>query len=209
MFRHCKAASIVLLLGTILFGFVYPFGIWVAGQLFFSYQAEGSPLYIDGTIRGLHNIGQTFSSPSYFWGRPSMRPVFENGVIASGASNLPWSSLKLRSIVRARLGAFSKSLDYQGKTVPNDLVMASASGLDPDISFQAAIFQIPRVAKVRGIPENDLRVLVCHLEEPTLLGLFPRRINVLKLNMELNRLYGPPQAPVSTVERVALYTKTG
>ncbi len=189
MFRHFRASCIVLFVGTILFGIVYPFLIWTVGHLFFPDQSEGSPVYIDGSLRGLQNVGQTFSSDVYFWGRPSVRPIFENGLIASGASNLSWSSAKLRSIVEARIAAFSTSPDGMDKKVPNDLVMASASGLDPEISFEGAIFQIERVAKARKLQEDELRAFVCHFEEPTFLGLFPRRINVLKLNTELDRLH--------------------
>jgi potassium-transporting ATPase KdpC subunit len=183
VFRHVRASCIVLLIGTLLFGVVYPLAIWTLCHIFFPHQAEGSPVSIEKGVCGLHNVGQTFSSDAYFWGRPSARPILETEVIVSGASNLPWSSPKLRSIVEARKKALLKT----DERVPNDLIMASASGIDPEISFQSAVFQIPRIAKARNMQESELRALICYVEEPTMLGLFPRRVNVLKLNLELDR----------------------
>ena len=169
MRRYFGASIRWLFCATVLFGVIYPCTIWVAAHLFFSKQAEGSVVMVAGRTVGLRYVGQTFSSPKYFFSRPSEVP--QGALLISGGSNLSWSSPLLREKVQRR-----------GINIPEDMIMASASGLDPEISIRAALSQVERIAKAQNIPEDEVRFLILREEEPTLLGLFPRRVNVLRLN---------------------------
>jgi potassium-transporting ATPase KdpC subunit len=183
--RRSFGASIRwLLCATVLFGVVYPCAVWVASHLFFFEQAEGSRIVVQGRIVGLRSVGQPFSSQKYFFSRPSEAP--QGSFLVSGASNLSWSSPILRKKAEERARVFPSAM-----YVPEDMLMASASGLDPDISVRAAIAQVERVAAARNMSQDDVRAIVFSEEEPTLLGLFPRRVNVLRLNRHLDAA-GPP-----------------
>ena len=162
-----------LLCATVLFGVLYPFVIWAAAHLFFWDQAEGSRVVVSGRVVGLRYVGQTFSSQKYFFSRPS--EALLEPILVSRASNLSWSSPFLREKLRIR-----------GPCEADDMIMASASGLDPEISVRAAFCQVERIAKARNISEDELLSLISKEEEPTLLGLFPRRVNVLRLNCLLD-----------------------
>jgi K+-transporting ATPase ATPase C chain len=169
-------------------GVIYPAIVTIIGQLAFPKQAAGSLLRNDdGAVMGSALIGQPFSDPKYFWPRPSATADFPYNPMASGGSNLGPTNPVLLTKVANRV----KSLQEAGMPgpVPSDLVLGSGSGLDPDISLEAAILQIPRVAKVRGIGEERLRRLVQdHLEGRQLGFLGTPRVNVLKLNLALDRL---------------------
>jgi K+-transporting ATPase ATPase C chain len=137
-----------------------------------------------GTIVGFSNIGQSFSRPEYFWPRPVAKSI---SPLASGASNLSWSQPELKALIQER-AAHLKQNNIQ-KPIPEDLLMASASGLDPDISIQAAFSQARRIAQARKLTEEQVINLFLDNESSTLFGLFPRRINVLELNCQLDRHY--------------------
>jgi K+-transporting ATPase ATPase C chain len=184
-----RMAISMLVLMTVLLGIGYPLVITGIAQLVFPDQARGSLIRQGDTVIGSSLIGQYFSKPEYFHPRPSAahavgaRPGYDP--LNSGGTNLAPSSQKLVDAVTAAVQA--NQPDNPGTPVPGDLATASASGLDPDISPAAAEFQIPRVAKARGLPEDMLRELVKKATKGRTLALFGEpRVNVLKLNMLLD-----------------------
>jgi len=182
---------LLLLIFTVVLGGVYPVVVWGIGQLAFPKQANGSLIInAQGDVMGSELIGQTFSSPEYFRGRPSAAGIGYDAVASSG-SNLGPTSQKL--INRIKTDTALLSSENPGKPVPADLVTASASGLDPHISPAAAEFQIARIAHERHVSEDDLRRTVADLTESRQFGILGEpRVNVLKLNLELNRRFGRP-----------------
>ena len=156
-------------------------------QTFLPYQANGSLLYVNGTAVGSELLGQNFSSPGYFHGRPSA--VDYNGS-NSGGSNLGPTSANLMEQVRQRIEKVRKENGLSDNaTVPADLVLASGSGLDPHISVAGALLQVPRVAGARVLPVQSVRALVeRHIERPTF-GIFGQeKVNVLELNIALDEM---------------------
>jgi K+-transporting ATPase ATPase C chain len=172
-------------------GLAYPFAITGLAKLSFPRQAAGSLIRKDGKVIGSEWIGQPFTAPRDFWGRPSAtvnadgRPLPYNGA-NSGGSNLGPSNPALHKAVQDRIAAL-QAVDPEAKApVPVDLVTASASGLDPHISPAAALFQVHRVAKARGLDEAKVRRLLAAHIEPAQLGILGEaRVNVLKLNLAL------------------------
>jgi K+-transporting ATPase ATPase C chain len=161
---------------------LYPITVWMVAQAVVPEGAMGSLVRDgDGTVRGSRLVGQAFSSPGYFWGRPSA--VGYDGA-GAGGSNLAPSNPALRARIEARLEA----LGATAAPVPADLVMASGSGLDPDISAEAALFQVPRVAAARSLPAEQLRQLVADLARRPIPWDDTRLINVLELNVALDAL---------------------
>ena len=187
--RHVRASIRLLIFSTLFFGCVYPLCIWTVAYFFFPSACDAHKVGVSGRTVGLLYVGQSFSSPGYFWSRPSAIPKESLPLLVSQGSNLSWSSPVLRSTVEARSRALRGHVEDPFFAVPDDMVMASASGIDPEISLKAALFQVPRVAAARKVSEDELRALVIHLEEPSIFGLFPRRINVLKMNCELDHHY--------------------
>ena len=176
----------MLVVMTVATGVIYPFAIWGIGQLAFPAQANGSLIVKDGEVIGSSLIGQNFTSPQYFHGRPSAAGTgYDAG--ASSGSNLGPTNDKL--IKRIQGDAEMLVADAPGKPIPADLVTTSASGLDPHISPAAAEFQIARVAKARGMNENDLRQIVAKFTEGRQLGFLGEpRVNVLLLNLGLDEV---------------------
>lgn len=189
MIRHIKASVFVLVFSTVFFGIIYPLAIWVVGCLFFPEASQVQRVTVHGCTVGLYHVGQNFSSPAYFWSRPSVISKEYAPLLVSTASNLSWSSPALRVAVEERVRRLKGPVQDPLFSVPSDLIMASASGIDPEISLKAALFQVPRVAAARGVSEDELRALVVHEEENCLFGLFPHRVNVLKLNCALDHHY--------------------
>jgi K+-transporting ATPase ATPase C chain len=185
-----RMAISMLVLMTIVTGIAYPLAITGIAQLIFPHQANGSLVRKGDTVVGSSLLGQYFSKPEYFHPRPSAAGA--PGTVApgydpmnSGGTNLSPSSQKLVDTVTAAVNA--NQSDNPGTPVPGDLVTASASGLDPDISPEAAAFQIPRVAKARGIAEDRVRGMVKQCTKGRTFGVFGElRVNVLKLNMLLD-----------------------
>ncbi len=170
----------------VLTGIVYPVAVTVLAQLFFPYQAGGSLVYDKGNLTGSALIGQPFSDPKYFWSRPSASDPPYNP-LASGGSNLgPTNKVLIEQI--SNRTEFLESSGIQAP-VPSDLVEASASGLDPHISVNAALVQVPRVVRARNLSEDAVRNLVLqHVEDRDFGFLGEQRINVLKLNLALDSM---------------------
>lgn len=170
-----RPALSLLVFFTLLCGLVYPAAITGLAQTAFSEQANGSLVIVDGKAVGSSLVGQSFTSPAFFWSRPSATTPPYNGSASSG-SNLGPSSPALKQAVGERVATL-------GESVPVDLVTSSASGLDPDITLAAALFQVPRVAKARHVDEAGLAALVERLSIRSPLG--SARVNVLALNLAL------------------------
>ncbi|GAA0526663.1 K+-transporting ATPase ATPase C chain [Rhizomicrobium palustre] len=189
MTTHLRPALVLLVLFTLLTGLAYPLAITGLGQAFFPHQAGGSLITQNGKVIGSELIGQNFAAPGYFHGRPSAAGNGYDGANSSG-SNLGPTSKKLMDRVAGDAKTLSKENPFT--PVPVDLVTTSASGLDPDITPAAALFQIPRIAKARGLAPEKLKALVEAHTKPRLLGLIGEpTVNVVKLNLALDALSHP------------------
>lgn len=185
--HHLVVSILMTAVTTALVGLGYPLLVTGLAQAFFPSMANGQLIERDGRIIGSRIIGQPFSSPSYFHGRPSAAGTGYDAAGSSG-SNLGPTSAPLVDAVTARVAA--ARADNPGMPVPIDLVTASASGLDPHVSPAAAMFQVPRVARARRVPETELRALVERHVERRDLGIFGEpRVNVLELNLDLDARY--------------------
>ncbi len=170
-------------------GILYPLAVTGIGQAAFPDQVNGSLIRQSGQIKGSELIGQQFSQPRYFWGRPSATAPFAYNGLASGGSNLGPTNPALKTAVEERIKALREADPENTAPVPVDLVTASASGLDPHISPAAAEYQLQRVAKARGLQAKQVRQLVTQYTEAPQFGIFgEERVNVLKLNLALDSL---------------------
>jgi len=174
---------------TVLLGIVYPLVITGLAKVAFPRQAEGSLIYQNGKLIGSTLIGQSFSDPKYFWGRPSATsPQPYNGLASSG-SNLGPLNPALLDGVKANAKALHDADPDNRQPIPVDLVTASASGLDPEISPAAAFYQAARVARARNLPLEQVEALIGAHEQGRLFALVgERRVNVLNLNLALDRM---------------------
>jgi K+-transporting ATPase ATPase C chain len=190
MFQTIKPAVVIFAVLTFLTGIVYPLLMTGAAQLFFPWQANGSMLSAaDGSAAGSVLIGQPFSDLKYFWGRLSATPEKPFNAAASGGSNYSVLNDVLAQQVQARIAALQAADPENALPIPVDLVTASASGLDPHISPAAAYYQAARVARARGLSEEQVRRLVQQYTQEPVLGIFGEpRVNVLQLNLALNSL---------------------
>lgn len=190
MIRSQIVPSIIfLVIFTLITGLVYPLVVTGVAQLAFPHQANGSLIERDGEILGSELIGQAFDDPAYFWSRPSATGPYPYNAAASSGSNLGPSTQALYDAIAARVQALHQVDPGNNTPIPVDLVTASASGLDPHISPAAALYQVARVARVRGLDEAAVRQLVMeHIEQPFLGFWGEARVNVLKLNIALDSL---------------------
>jgi potassium-transporting ATPase KdpC subunit len=186
--RQLRTVLLLFAMLMLLVGGVYPMAVTAVARWVFPSQAEGS-LVRDGGGRviGSKLIGQPFSSPAYFWPRPSATQDFPYNPMASGGSQLGPTNPDLKEQIAGRIAAFRQS-GIEGP-IPSDLVMTSGSGLDPHVTLDAALAQVPRVAKARGMEEAALRVVVTAHREGRELGcLGKERVNVLVLNLDLDAM---------------------
>ncbi len=186
-----RPAIVFLLLMTVVLGIVYPLVVTGVAQVLFPSQANGSLIVREGTAIGSRLIGQPFSDPKYFWGRPSATtPQPYNGLDSSGSNMGPLDPALLHA-VKARIAALQAADPGNPAPIPVDLVTASASGLDPDISPAAADYQAARVARSRGLAVAAVDALIArHTRDGGLDVLGEPRVNVLELNLALDAMRG-------------------
>ncbi len=188
--RVLRPAASLLIAFTLLLGIVYPVAITGVARLAFPSQAAGSLLRADGRTVGSRLIGQAFADPKYFWGRPSATAPRPYNGIASSGSNLGPLNPALLDQVRANAKALRDADPGNTQPIPVDLVSASASGLDPQISPAAALYQVPRVARARGLAVAQVAALVRAHQQDSLLGYIGEpRVNVLELNLALDHTH--------------------
>ncbi len=189
MLKDLKRAAMLFVLLTAITGLVYPLLVAGIAQTLMPYRANGSLIVRDGKPLGSELIGQPFSDPKYFWSRPSATaPQPYNGLASSG-SNLGPTNPALADAARDRVAALRAANPQSKGPIPQDLVTASASGLDPHISPEAAEYQVARVARARGIADARVRALVAQHTHGRWLGVLgERRVNVLTLNLALDAL---------------------
>lgn len=192
-FSQIKIAIYLLVLLSILTGLIYPLFITALAQLFFSRQANGSLVTMNGKAIGSVWIGQSFSDAKYFWGRPSATSPFPyNGANSSG-SNMGPTNPDFLAQIKDRVN-YLHQIDPENKAlIPVDLVTASGSGLDPEISLEAAFYQVSRIAKARQLPESDIQSLISTAFKMRMFGMIGKpRVNVLQLNLILDTV---PRVP--------------
>ncbi|SCX72048.1 potassium-transporting ATPase subunit KdpC [Variovorax sp. EL159] len=191
-----RPALVLFVLLSAITGLIYPAVVTGAAKAVFPAQAAGSLIVLDGTTVGSKLIGQNFSDPKHFWGRPSATSPQPYNASASGGSNQGPLNPALTDAVKGRVEALRVADPGNTAPVPVDLVTASASGLDPDISPAAAQYQAARVARVRGVPLEQVNTLIAKNTQRPLLGLLGEsRVNVLALNLALDAV------PASTTAR--------
>lgn len=191
MKEQIRPTLVLLAAFTLLTGLIYPLVVTAIAQIAFPQQANGSLLVRDGHTVGSHLIGQEFSDPRYFWGRLSATAPTPYNAAAGAGSNYGPLNPKLQAAVAQRLAALRRADPTNAKPVPVDLVTASGSGLDPHISPAAAEYQAPRVARLRGMDEGQVRQLVQQHTQGRQFGFLGEpRVNVLALNLALDAAPG-------------------
>lgn len=187
-----RPALTLFVLLSVVTGIVYPLAVTGIAKVLFPDAAEGSLIVVNGKPVGSRLIGQNFTDPKYFWGRPSATGPMPYNAGASSGSNQGPLNPALKEAVKARIDALKSSDPSQTAPIPEDLVTASGSGLDPQISPAAARWQAPRVARVRGLSEAEVSKLIDAHTEGRQLGLLGEpRVNVLALNLALDHLAKP------------------
>jgi len=187
MRAHVRAAIVSLAALTVVTGIIYPLIVTGIAQTVFPSQANGSLIVKEGKPVGSALIGQPFDDPKYFWSRPSATSPFPNNAGSSAGSNLSPTNPDLVKAVQGRVDALRAADPGNTAPVPVDLVTASGSGLDPDISPAAALYQMPRVARAHGLDAERVRELIARHTQGRFLGVLGEpRVNVLALNLALD-----------------------
>ncbi|MGA8491520.1 MAG: potassium-transporting ATPase subunit KdpC [Terriglobales bacterium] len=184
MKKNLITSVLMTIVTTILLGIIYPLVVTGLAQLFFKDKANGQLIVQNGKVMGSRIIGQAFVGAGYFHSRPS---AAGNGYDAANSNGSQLGPTNQHLIDRVQTDVATNQADNPGQPVPVDLVTTSASGLDPDISPAAAAYQVPRVARQRGISQNQLKQLVQEHTQPRELGVLGEpRVNVLELNLDLD-----------------------
>ena len=187
MLRLARAAMLMLVVLSVLAGGLYPLAVTAGARLAFLGRAGGSLIVRGGRVVGSALIGQPFQDPKYFWSRPSATSPGPYNAGASLGSNLGPTNPELAKEIRERIAALRASDPGRRDPIPVDLVTASGSGLDPDVSPASALWQVARVARARGISEEEVRAMVLRETRPrALFFLGEPRVNVLRLNLALD-----------------------
>ena len=190
LMRLTRPAVSLLIVMTVVCGLLYPLVVTLVAKAAFRNEADGSLIYRDGKLVGSTLIGQSFSDPKHFWGRPSATTPQPYNALGSSASNLGPLNPALLKQVEDNVKTLRAADPDNHQPVPVDLVTASASGLDPHITPAAAYYQSARVARARNLPLEQVNALIAAHEETALLGVLgERRVNVLELNLALDRLH--------------------
>ena len=185
--RNIRPAILVFVILTIITGVLYPLIITGIAQICFNKQANGSLILKDDKTVGSTLIGQSFTDPKYFWGRPSATSPIPYNASSSSGSNLGPSNSVLTDTTKTRIETFRLVDPDNQKLIPIDLVTCSASGLDPHISIAGAYYQIPRVARARGLSQGTIRAIVDKHTYGRFLGIIGEPVvNVLEVNLELD-----------------------
>ena len=189
MRSQIRPALMALLIFTVLTGLLYPLVVTGIAQLVLPHQANGSLIVVNGKTVGSSLIGQQFTDPKYFWGRLSATGPYPYNASASSGSNLGPTNPALLDEAKARIAALQAADPGNTQLIPVDLVTSSGSGLDPNISVAAALYQLPRVARLRGQSESAVRTLVDKYTQGRMLGFLGEpTVNVLQLNLALDAL---------------------
>ena len=184
-----RPAIILFALLTVITGLIYPLLITEVGKVFFPESSSGRLIYIGDRLVGSELIGQSFADVKYFWSRPSATAPMPYNASASSGSNLGPLNTGLTDLIKSRIEKLKLNDSSSSTPIPVDLVTSSASGLDPDISAAAALFQVPRVSKSRNLSPSAVIDLVQRNTEHKWMGWFgEERVNVLKLNLALDQL---------------------
>ena len=187
MGKLIRSAIVMLLLMTVITGVAYPLVVTGVAQVLFPSQANGSLIDREGKPIGSTLIGQSFDDPKYFWGRPSATSPQPNNALSSSGSNLGPTNPALTDAVKQRIEALRAADPSNTAAVPVDLVTASGSGLDPEISPAAAAYQVARVARVRGLSTSQVQAMVAMATTGRQFGMLGEpRVNVLRLNLALD-----------------------
>jgi K+-transporting ATPase ATPase C chain len=187
--KNIRPALVVLALLTVITGLIYPLVVTGIAQAVFPSRANGSFIESGGKVRGSELIGQPFSDPKYFWSRLSATGPYVYNAAASSGSNYGPLNPALLDAAQKRIKDLKDADPYNGQPIPVDLVTASGSGLDPHISVAAALYQLPRVARIRKMSEEQVRSLLNESTEGRQWGfLGESRVNVLKLNLALDEI---------------------
>lgn len=188
-FRNIKTVLLLSIVLTVITGLIYPLLVTSIAQMFFPWRANGSLIKQNETIIGSVLIGQLFDKPNYFWGRPSATSPFPYNAESSSGSNMGPSNPALIKMIQIRGAKLQAQHKNKSGKIPVEMLTASGSGLDPDISPIAAYYQVSRVANVNHLPENEVNALIQRLTMPRTLGILGEpRINVLMLNIALDKL---------------------
>ena len=187
LLKHLRTSIIAVIVFTCLTGILYPLAVTGLAQLIFPKKANGSLIVKDGKTFGSELIGQPFNDPKYFWSRLSATGPFAYNAAASTGSNYGPINQAYLDGAKKRIQDLKAVDSLNTQAVPADLVTASGSGLDPHISIAAAIYQLPRVARIRNLNQEQVRSLVAQYTEGRQLGFLGEpRVNVLKLNLALD-----------------------
>jgi len=185
--KHLRISIISIVLFTVITGLIYPLAVTGFAQLIFPRKANGSLIKRNGNILCSELIGQPFDDPKYFWSRLSASAPYAYNAGASTGSNYGPLNPALFDAVRKRIHELKKTDSLNTQPIPVDLVTASGSGLDPHISVAAALYQLPRVARIRNMSEDQVRLLVNQFTQGRHLGFLGEpRVNVLELNLALD-----------------------